>query len=152
MEERLQKYMASCGVASRRKCEELILDGKVKVNGALVNEVGIKIDPSKDKVEYDGKIISKEEKKVYIMHPFILLTKPCFLTFIESVGKIGCSPPRVAARAGMTAVIDITASVEKDEMCEPAYANLRFAVRRCFIFRLPFAYPYATTQCVIATG
>lgn len=67
MEERLQKYMASCGVASRRKCEELILDGKVKVNGALVNEVGIKIDPSKDKVEYDGKIISKEEKKVYIM-------------------------------------------------------------------------------------
>ncbi|WP_160691473.1 pseudouridine synthase [Clostridium sp. C2-6-12] len=67
MEERLQKYMASCGVASRRKCEEIILAGKVKVNGVLVNEVGIKIDPSKDKVEYEGKIISKEEKKVYIM-------------------------------------------------------------------------------------
>ena len=67
MEERLQKYMASCGVASRRKCEEIILAGKVKINGVLVNEVGIKIDPSKDIVEYDGKIISKEEKKVYIM-------------------------------------------------------------------------------------
>ena len=45
MEERLQKYMASCGVASRRKCEELILAGKVKVNGILVNELGTKVNP-----------------------------------------------------------------------------------------------------------
>ncbi|AGF56603.1 pseudouridine synthase [Clostridium saccharoperbutylacetonicum] len=67
MEERLQKFMASCGVASRRKCEELILAGKVKVNGILVSEVGIKIDPTKDLVEYEGKVISKEENKVYIM-------------------------------------------------------------------------------------
>lgn len=67
MEERLQKYMASCGVASRRKCEELILEGKVKVNGVPVNEVGRKIDPLKDIVEYDGKVISKEANKVYIM-------------------------------------------------------------------------------------
>ncbi|WP_238916073.1 pseudouridine synthase [Clostridium sp. YIM B02555] len=67
MEERLQKFMASCGVASRRKCEELILAGKVKVNGILVSEVGIKIDPAKDLVEYEGKVISKEENKVYIM-------------------------------------------------------------------------------------
>jgi len=67
MEERLQKYMASCGVASRRKCEEIILAGKVKVNGVLVNEVGTKVNPLKDVVEYEGKIISKEENKVYIM-------------------------------------------------------------------------------------
>ena len=67
MEERLQKYMASCGVASRRKCEELILSGKVKVNGILVNELGAKVDPENDTIEYDGKIISKEEKKIYIM-------------------------------------------------------------------------------------
>jgi len=67
MEERLQKYMASCGVASRRKCEELILEGKVKVNGTLVNELGIKVDEAKDIVEYNGKIIKKEEKKIYIM-------------------------------------------------------------------------------------
>ena len=66
MEERLQKYMASCGVASR-KCEELILAGKVKVNGILVNELGTKVNPEKDVIEYYGKIISKEEKKVYIM-------------------------------------------------------------------------------------
>jgi 23S rRNA pseudouridine2605 synthase len=67
MEERLQKYMASCGVASRRKCEEIILAGKVKVNGVLVNEVGTKVNPLEDIVEYEGQIISKEENKVYIM-------------------------------------------------------------------------------------
>ena len=67
MEERLQKYMASCGVASRRKCEEIILEGKIKVNGVLVNEVGTKVNPLEDIVEFNGKIISKEENKVYIM-------------------------------------------------------------------------------------
>lgn len=67
MEERLQKFMASCGVASRRKCEEIILSGKVKVNGVLINEVGTKIDPINDIVEYNGVVITKEENKVYIM-------------------------------------------------------------------------------------
>jgi 23S rRNA pseudouridine2605 synthase len=67
MEERLQKYLASCGIASRRKCEEIILLGKVKVNGVLVNEVGIKINPLNDIVEYEGKVINKKENKVYIM-------------------------------------------------------------------------------------
>lgn len=67
MEERLQKYMARCGVASRRKCEEIILDGKVKVNGLVVNELGIKVNPSLDKIEYNNKTIVPEENKVYIM-------------------------------------------------------------------------------------
>ena len=47
---RLQKYMAECGVASRRKSEELIADGYVKVNGEVVTEAGIKVDPSVDKI------------------------------------------------------------------------------------------------------
>lgn len=67
MEERLQKYMARCGVASRRKCEEIILNSKVKVNNNIVNELGVKIDPSKDKVFYNGKRILPEENKLYIM-------------------------------------------------------------------------------------
>lgn len=64
--ERLQKYMASCGIASRRKCEDIILDGRVMVNGAIVNKLGFKVDISKDTVKVDGKIIKQEERKVYI--------------------------------------------------------------------------------------
>lgn len=67
MEERLQKFMASCGIASRRKCEELILLGKVKVNGNIIEELGFKVNPFEDIVEYDGRVITKEERKVYIM-------------------------------------------------------------------------------------
>ena len=67
MEERLQKYMARCGVASRRKCEEIILEGKIKVNGNIIKEVGTKVDPEKDIVEYNNNIIKIEEKKLYIM-------------------------------------------------------------------------------------
>jgi 23S rRNA pseudouridine2605 synthase len=72
MEEiRLQKYMADCGIASRRKCEEIILNGEVLVNGKIVTELGTKVTPGKDKVEYKGKIIEDSGKKVYI-----LLNKP----------------------------------------------------------------------------
>ena len=69
-EERLQKYLAECGVASRRKCEEFIQMGRVFVNGQKVTELGTKITPNKDIVEMDGKIIKKENKVN------ILLNKP----------------------------------------------------------------------------
>ena len=68
---RLQKYMAECGVASRRKCEEIILSGEVYVNGKSVQELGTKIDPEKDEVMYKGKKLSVPNNKVYI-----LLNKP----------------------------------------------------------------------------
>lgn len=71
MGERLQKYLAECGVASRRKCEEYILQGKVKVNNKIITELGTKINPEKDKVTFEGKEVKKENKKVYI-----LLNKP----------------------------------------------------------------------------
>jgi len=71
MEERLQKYLAQCGVASRRKCEELILQGRVQVNGVTVTELGTKINPEKDKIKFDGKDIRQAQKLVYI-----LLNKP----------------------------------------------------------------------------
>ena len=50
--ERLQKYMADCGVASRRKAEELIKQGLVSVNGETVTELGVKVDPAKEKSIY----------------------------------------------------------------------------------------------------
>lgn len=71
MEERLQKYLANSGVASRRKCEELILQGKVEVNGKVVTELGTKINPEEDIVKFNGKEVKQVEKMVYI-----LLNKP----------------------------------------------------------------------------
>ena len=70
-EERLQKFLANSGIASRRKCEEYILKGKVSVNGKIVDELGTKINPDKDVVKYNGKIVKNTDKKVYI-----LLNKP----------------------------------------------------------------------------
>lgn len=71
MEERLQKYLANCGVASRRKCEEYILQGRVKVNEKTVSELGIKVNPEKDIIKFEEKEIKPEKKFVYI-----LLNKP----------------------------------------------------------------------------
>lgn len=71
MEERLQKVMSEFGVASRRKCEEIIAAGRVKVNGRLIIEPGCKVDKEKDVIEVDGNILKNSESKIYI-----LLNKP----------------------------------------------------------------------------
>ena len=64
---RINKYIASCGVASRRKAEEIILDGRVTVNGKLVTELAFNIDEDKDIVEIDGEQIGVEKNNVYIV-------------------------------------------------------------------------------------
>ncbi len=64
---RLQKFLASCGVASRRGAEELIKNGRVSVNGNIVREMGVQIDEDKDVVEFDGNIVKPEKKMIYIM-------------------------------------------------------------------------------------
>ena len=69
--ERLQKFLANQGICSRRKAEEHILNGDIKVNGKVVVELGTKIDPENDEIEFKGNKIKKSEKKVYI-----LLNKP----------------------------------------------------------------------------
>ncbi|MEA3493971.1 MAG: pseudouridine synthase [Candidatus Margulisiibacteriota bacterium] len=65
-EVRLQKYIAECGVASRRRSEKLIVSGKVKVNGEIIKKLGTKIDPEKDIIIVNGKKLKKKEKKIYI--------------------------------------------------------------------------------------
>ena len=71
MEVRLQKFLAEAGIASRRKCEELILQGKVKVNNQIVTELGVKVNPEKDIVKFEDKEVKPTSKMVYI-----LLNKP----------------------------------------------------------------------------
>lgn len=74
MEEiRLQKFLAEAGVASRRKCEEYIMAGKVKVNNEIVTELGTKVNPAKDKVYFENRLIKANEKESHI---YIILNKP----------------------------------------------------------------------------
>ena len=73
MEEiRIQKFLSENGIASRRKSEELIMQGRVKVNDVVITELGTKINPENDIIKFDNKIVErKKDKKIYI-----LLNKP----------------------------------------------------------------------------
>ena len=76
---RLQKYLAECGVASRRGAEALIRDGRIKVNGKTIREMGVKIDEENDVVEFDEARVKPQTKMVYIM-----LNKPVgFVTTVS---------------------------------------------------------------------
>ncbi len=80
---RLQKYLADCGVASRRNSEKLIETGVIKVNNKIITEHGFKVDTEKDKVEYNNKTLKPESKLIYIM-----LNKPAgYVTSLDHEGK-----------------------------------------------------------------
>ncbi|HET8542502.1 MAG TPA: pseudouridine synthase, partial [Anaeromyxobacter sp.] len=84
MEERLQKFLASAGVASRRKAEALILEGRVEVNASVVRQLGTKVDPEKDLVTVDGRLVSEPSARAYY-----LLYKPpgCVTTASDPEGR-----------------------------------------------------------------
>jgi 23S rRNA pseudouridine2605 synthase len=69
--ERLQKYLARCGVASRRHAEELIASGAVAVNGRVVRELGTRIQPGRDEVRVEGRAVRPSDERLYV-----LLNKP----------------------------------------------------------------------------
>ena len=69
--ERLQKVLASAGVASRRKSEEIILQGRVTVNRKVVTQLGTKVDPDRDEIRVDGARIQTGSRRVYV-----ILNKP----------------------------------------------------------------------------
>jgi len=92
--ERLQKYLSSCGIASRRKSEELILEGKVKVNNEIITTLGYKVN-EKDKVYVNNVLVHKTKKEYYLLY------KP---------EKVICS---VKDDKGRTTVIDLIDTEEK---------------------------------------
>src|SRR5579875_3575326 len=83
-EERLQKILANAGVTSRRKAEELILAGRVSVNGATVTELGSKADLTVDRVKVDGRVLAAPKH-----HLYIALNKPknCVSTVHDPEGR-----------------------------------------------------------------
>lgn len=95
---RLQKYIAAAGIASRRRAEELITQGKVKVNGAVVQQQGVKVNTQTDTVEVNGQIIEPEKKKYYI-----LLNKPA--------GYITTTSDELGRQTVMDLMEDISARV-----------------------------------------
>ena len=64
---RLQKYMAMCGVAARRKCEEIIASGRVAINGEVISQMGAQVEEG-DRVTLDGQLITPEARKRYILY------------------------------------------------------------------------------------
>jgi 23S rRNA pseudouridine2605 synthase len=94
-EERLQKILATAGIASRRKAEEFIVEGRVTVNGKVVTELGSKADPDKDHIKVDGKLIRQPERFLYIA-----LHKP------DNVVSTASDPQR------RTTVLDLVAGVK----------------------------------------
>ncbi len=94
MAERLQKLIAASGYTSRRKAEQLILDGKVTVNGAVVNQLGVKAEPS-DIIIVEGVRLLKENKRYYLFYkPEKVITsmsdekdRTCVKDFFESVNE-----------------------------------------------------------------
>lgn len=99
---RLQKYIAMCGIASRRAAETMISEGRVCVNGEKVTEQGVKIEIGADKVMVDGEVIKNKNKKYYIM-----LNKP--------VGYV----TTVKDQFGRPTVIDLIKADLKDERIFP---------------------------------
>ena len=66
-EERLQKFLSAAGIASRRKCEDLIVEGRVKVNGKVVTVLGTRVRPGVDHVQVDGMAVSYDPRHVYLL-------------------------------------------------------------------------------------
>ena len=81
---RIQKVIADAGITSRRAAERLLLQGRIMVNGQVINELGTKVDPSRDHIRVDGKLIPNSQPKVYMM-----LHKPqgCVSTLHDPEGR-----------------------------------------------------------------
>ncbi|AFY69978.1 ribosomal large subunit pseudouridine synthase B [Thalassoporum mexicanum PCC 7367] len=73
MAERLQKIISQYGIASRRQAEQMILDGQVRLNGAVVDELGTKADPNSDRIEVNGKLLRGDRQPDQV---YLLLNKP----------------------------------------------------------------------------
>lgn len=93
--ERLQKIIAAAGIASRREAEKIILAGRVKVNGKVASELGVKADPGRDRITVDGKPLAAKTKSYYMFYkPRGVVTtmkdpegRKCISDFVKGLGE-----------------------------------------------------------------
>lgn len=104
---RLQKYCSEKGLASRRKAEEYIQKGWIKVNGEVVRELGVKVDPEKDKIELIPE--AKEEKKAF---KYILLNKP--VGYVTNLPKKGEKEAKELLPASVRNTVHAVGRLDKD--------------------------------------
>lgn len=79
---RLNRYLSMCGIASRRKADQIVSEGRVRVNGLVVKELGYRVDTEKDTIEVGGEVIRPERKR------YVVLNKPpLYLTTLKQEGK-----------------------------------------------------------------
>jgi 23S rRNA pseudouridine2605 synthase len=139
VEERLQKILAHAGVASRRKAEQLISEGRVELNGKVVRELGTKADPSSDIIRVDGKAIAEPEDKVWFV-----LYKPagCVTTLNDPEGRptiaeyLRSIPERVYPVGRLDYDVEGALLVTNDGELAHQLMHPRFGVRRTYLAKV----------------
>src|SRR3989441_3283609 len=139
MQERLQKILAHAGVASRRKAEQLIAEGRVELNGRTVKELGTKADPRKDLIRVDGKLIADPEEKVWFV-----LYKPagCVTTLSDPEGRPTIAqylkgiPERVYPVGRLDYDVEGALLVTNDGELAHQLMHPRFGVRRTYLAKV----------------
>ena len=94
MQQRLQKIIADAGISSRRKAEQIILEGRVTVNGVAVSKLGSKADPDRDHIRVDGRLLTRATEYVYL-----LLNKP--VGYVSTVSDPQGRPTVVSLMRGI---------------------------------------------------
>src|SRR5437868_12125128 len=139
MEERLQRIRAHAGVASRRKAEQLIAEGRVELNGKTVRELGTKADPRTDLIRVDGKLIAEPEDKVWFV-----LYKPagCVTTLADPEGRPTIAqylkgiPERVYPVGRLDYDVEGALLVTNDGELAHQLMHPRFGVRRTYLAKV----------------
>src|SRR5437868_1149834 len=139
MEERLQKILAHAGVASRRKAEQLIAEGRVELNGKTVRELGTKADPRTDLIRVDGKLIAEPEDKVWFV-----LYKPagCVTTLADPEGRPTIAqylkgiPERVYPVGRLDYDVEGALLITNDGELAHMLMHPRFGVRRTYLAKV----------------
>ncbi len=152
VKERLQKILARAGISSRRKAEEMILEGRVSVNGGVVLELGTKADAGQDVIELDGMAIGAAENKVYVM----LNKPPGYITSVDDpegrptvMNIVTGIPERIVPVGRLDYETEGLLILTNDGDFSQLLQHPRFQIERCYRVKVK-GMPHP--QCLISSG